>query len=326
MKRVLKIIVAILAILVVFIALGVMVVKFMLPRVGSAPDLHVEMTADRIARGDYLSNHVMVCIDCHSLRDWALFSGPPIAGTEGGGGEFFGRELGFPGEIYSPNITPYGVSDWSDGELFHAITTGVTPDNKALFNLMPYLDYGRLDQEDIMDVIAFIRSLSTLENTIPGRVLDFPVSLIINTIPKKARLTDRPAVHDRLAYGEYMFTAAACKDCHTAYFKGKIIGEYLAGGFAFNMPDGSILRSTNITPHPSTGIGLWNEAFFVNRFKAYTDTTYVPERINPGEFQSIMPWIMYGGMTEEDLGAIFTYLQSVPPVDNMVERFTFARR
>jgi hypothetical protein len=323
MKKFLRIVLVLFAILVVAIIVIVVFVKSFLPNVGSAPDIHVELTVDRLERGDYLANHVMVCIDCHSLRDWDLFSGPPIVGTEGGGGELFNREFGFPGEFYSPNITPYGLGDWTDGEIFRAITTGVTKDNRALFPLMPYLEYGKLDESDIMDVIAFIRNLPSLENVWPERELDFPVSLIVNTMPKKAELTNRPNPMDRLAYGEYMVRAAACKDCHTAAVQGKIVGEYMAGGFEFNFPDGTVLRSTNITPH-ITGIGLWNKDFFVNRFRSYTDTTYVPERVVPGEFQSVMPWIMYGGMSEDDLTAIFTYLQSIPAVENMVERFTFA--
>jgi hypothetical protein len=40
------------------------------------------------------------------------------------------------------------------------------------------------------------------------------------------------------------------------------------------------------------------------------------------EFQTVMPWTMYGGMTEEDLGAMFEYLKSIPPDENVVERFT----
>ncbi len=39
-----------------------------------------------IEHGKYLANHVMVCIDCHSARDWTKFSGPVVAGTDGKGG------------------------------------------------------------------------------------------------------------------------------------------------------------------------------------------------------------------------------------------------
>jgi hypothetical protein len=41
-----------------------------------------------------------------------------------------------------------------------------------------------------------------------------------------------------------------------------------------------------------------------------------------GEFNSVMPWTLYAGMTEEDLGAIYEYLRSVAPVKNMVQRWT----
>jgi hypothetical protein len=35
-----------------------------------------------------------------------------------------------------------------------------------------------------------------------------------------------------------------------------------------------------------------------------------------------MPWSQYAGMTDQDLGAVFTYLQSLKPVSHRVERFT----
>jgi hypothetical protein len=38
-----------------------------------------------------------------------------------------------------------------------------------------------------------------------------------------------------------------------------------------------------------------------------------------------MPWTMYGGMTEEDLGAIYEYLHSLKPVKNSVIKFTPAK-
>ncbi|HIE92716.1 MAG TPA: hypothetical protein EYQ83_07565 [Acidobacteria bacterium] len=46
-------------------------------------------TPARRARGAYLVEHVTVCLDCHSQRDWDLYSAPIIAGTEGQGGETF---------------------------------------------------------------------------------------------------------------------------------------------------------------------------------------------------------------------------------------------
>jgi hypothetical protein len=59
----------------------------------------------------------------------------------------------------------------------------------------------------------------------------------------------------------------------------------------------------------------------VNRFKAYSDSTYVHTVVQPGDFQTFMPWQMYGGMEVEDLEAIYAYLMTLEPVYNPVERF-----
>jgi len=35
-----------------------------------------------------------------------------------------------------------------------------------------------------------------------------------------------------------------------------------------------------------------------------------------------MPWTIYAGLTEEDLGAIYEYLRTIPAVKNQVEKFS----
>jgi hypothetical protein len=47
----------------------------------------------------------------------------------------------------------------------------------------------------------------------------------------------------------------------------------------------------------------------------------VAPTVEPGTFNSMMPWAYYAHMNEEDLKAIFTYLQSIPPVKNQVVKF-----
>src|SRR5690606_14045989 len=123
--------------------------KLALPNIGEAPDLKIDYTAERIERGQYLANSLMLCIDCHSTRDWSLYSGPPKAGTFGMGGDYFGREFGFPGAFYAKNITPSGISNWTDGELYRVITSGVNKKGEAIFPIMPYHHYGRMEKEDI---------------------------------------------------------------------------------------------------------------------------------------------------------------------------------
>lgn len=94
---------------------------------------------------------------------------------------------------------------------------------------------------------------------------------------------------------------------------------------AFQFPDGSIVTSANITPDKETGIGSWTKEAFVQRFKTYADSTYVGEPVAVGEFNSVMPWMMYGQMNEEDLTAIYTYLKTVAPISNSVVKFKAAR-
>ena len=96
----------------------------------------------------------------------------------------------------------------------------------------------------------------------------------------------------------------------------------MAGGFAFPLVSGGVVRSANITPNKETGIGNWTEEAFLARFKIYADTSYKPNSINKGDFNTIMPWMMYSTMKKTDLMAIFAYLMTVTPVYNKVEKFT----
>jgi hypothetical protein len=74
-----------------------------------------------------LSNHVSGCVICHFERDMTRYGGPVKEGTHGAGGEFFGDlEQGFA--VYSKNITPAAIGNWTDGELIRAITAGVDAD------------------------------------------------------------------------------------------------------------------------------------------------------------------------------------------------------
>lgn len=297
-------------------------VKTMLPSVGDPPDLRVEMSQENIARGSYLVHHVMVCMDCHSTRDWSLFAGPPVQGTEGKGGEVFDQTFGFPGKYVANNITPYNLGNWTDGEIFRAITTGVAKDGRALFSIMPYYNFGASDQKDIEAVIAYIRTLKPIENETEKSNSDFPMNFIINTMPKKASFKKIPSKTDVVEYGKYLVTAAGCSDCHTNQVKGKIVGEPFAGGFEFNFPDGSVVHSANITPDKSTGIGNLTKDEFIARFKVYEDSAYKPKSVKPGAFQTLMPWTMYAGMKTEDLSAVYEYLRSLKPVNNLIEGFT----
>jgi hypothetical protein len=96
MNKVLKILLWILIVVVIGIGGLLSYLKFGLPKVADAPDLRIEITPERLERGEYLAWYVSGCIECHSQRDWTTFSGPVIPGTEGAGGHPFTREMGLP--------------------------------------------------------------------------------------------------------------------------------------------------------------------------------------------------------------------------------------
>ena len=321
MKKILKVLLYLLAAIVIIIAVIISYVSYFLPNVGKPENITVERTPARIERGKYLANSVTVCMDCHSHRDWTKFAGPMVAGTEGQGGERFDQRYGFPGVFYSRNITPYKLSDWTDGEIFRTITTGVDRNDDALFPVMPYHYYGQLDREDIYSIIAYIRTLAPIKNDVPKSKADFPFSIIQHLIPQKANLQKRPPESDTIAYGKYMITASACRECHTKDKKGQIIEELaFGGGREFVLPSG-IVRSANLTQDVN-GLKAWTAEMFIKRFKAYQDTSFHSPTMGEKEFNSIMPWMMYSKMKEPDLYAIFKYLQTVKPIANTVIKFT----
>jgi mono/diheme cytochrome c family protein len=319
MKKIFKIL-GVIVMLVILGILGVMAyVKFALPNTDPVRDLKVEATPERIQRGEYLANHVTVCIDCHSNRDWNVYSAPPIAGTTGKGGDVFDRRAGFPGVFYAKNITPAGIGKLSDGELFRSITTGMMHDGSAMFPVMPFMHYGTMDEEDIKSIIAYIRTLAPIENTIPQREVDFPFNFIINTLPQKANFSKKPSETDIVKYGGYLVNAASCFDCHTKFDQGKYDeANAFGGGRTFNLPAG-ILSSANITPDEETGIGHWTKQAFIDKFRYYRDSANMHRKVDiMKEMNSVMPWIMYAGMKDEDLGAIYEYLRTIKPVKNNV--------
>jgi mono/diheme cytochrome c family protein len=290
------------------------------PMVPPAETLRIEATPERIARGRYLFDHVAGCVDCHSTRDWSKYGGPVMPGTIGKGGDLYGTNIGLPGDFYARNITPAGVGAWTDGELVRAITAGVDKNGESLFPIMPYPKYGQMAREDVEAIVAYMRTLPAIENTVPAHTFTFPMQFIVRTMPAPAPFAPRPDPRDRVRYGGYL--AAGCSDCHTPAVQGTpVAGMDFAGGMEFPLPGGGYVRTANITPDAVTGIGSWTEEQFVTKFKTMAEA---PDQVltTPEERRknTIMPWKILGGMTREDLGAIYAYLRSLPPVVNRVEK------
>jgi mono/diheme cytochrome c family protein len=270
-----------------------------------------------VERGRYLAWHVMGCIDCHSQRDFSKFSGPVIRGTEGMGGERFGPEVGLPGNVYGRNITPAAIGDWSDDELARAITRGISKNGDTLFPIMPYLAYSRMSKQDLTDIIKYIRTLKPIENKVPARQLFVPIAMAIPPQLPEPDMSknQKPDPSDKVKYGEYLFMQASCSDCHTPMERGTPDFTRFAGGgnsfkherFSVNIP--------NITPDTS-GIGLWTEKMFLQKFKANSSDEFVNR--DPGKFNTYMPWSLFGKMKDEDLRSIYAYLRTLKPVSGRV--------
>jgi mono/diheme cytochrome c family protein len=114
---------------------------------------------------------------------------------------------------------------------------------------------------------------------------------------------------------QYLFTMASCSDCHTPVNKGvQDVAKLAAGGNVFKVEQFSV-TTANITPDTS-GIGMWTEKMFLQKFKANSAEEYVNR--DPGKFNTIMPWSFYGRMKEEDLKAIYAYLKTINPVKGRV--------
>jgi hypothetical protein len=328
MGKVLKIVGRIvgLAILLVFGGVGWLAVRS--PALRPASTETFERTPERLARGQYIVEHVSDCAGCHSDHDYDRFGIPVKAKTRFQGGFPFDKTYGVPGVVCAQNLTPdkeTGKGSWTDGEILRAFREGVSRDGHAVFPMMPYAYYRSMSDEDAKSVVVFLRSVPAIHNVIAPTSIAFPVNLFIKFEPKPV---DQPIVtpddgKDHLGYGQYLVTIAGCRECHTAHDdKGKRIpgGDY-AGGWEMKGPWGRVVTA-NITPDPETSyVGRATKEEFIARFKSFAalDGDKAP-RVAPGN-NTVMSWAAYGGMTEKDLGAIYDFLKTVRPVKHVVDSF-----
>lgn len=320
--KALKVILILLGIVILLVFAAGAYIKIALPNTGKPEVITIVAAPERVENGRYLANYVTGCMDCHSSRDWSRFAGPIKAAGFGAGGEVFNQDMGFPGTFYAPNITPYALKEWTDGELLHAITTGVSKDGRALFPLMATHRFGLMDREDIYDIIAYIRTLPPVAKDVPKSEADFPVNFFMNTMPKPADFQEKPNPEDSKRYGAYLVNAAGCVDCHSEHSNGRLVeGTEFGGGMAFHMPTG-IVKAPNITFDQATGIGKWNKSAFIARFKLYAAANNHSLKVAEDGMNTTMPWTIYGGMKERDLGAIYDFLAGVKPIQKQVIKFT----
>lgn len=276
-----------------------------------------ERTDARLERGRYLVENVAACFHCHSEHDLNDPTGPVKAGMKGAGWEMPIPELG---SVIAPNITPdpeTGIGAWTDDEIARAIQEGVNKQGKALFPMMPYMNFRNLDDEDLASVIVYLRSIPAVKQARGRSKLIAPLNILVNTMPKPfASHEPRTAAVRTSAEqrGEYLVrTVAGCQDCHTpADDRGQPLpGMDFGGGMTFHDAANLSrqLHSMNITQDPS-GIAHYDEALFRDVIRT---GKVVSRALNP-----IMPIENYKGMNDADLNDIFAYLKSLPHVKHRV--------
>jgi mono/diheme cytochrome c family protein len=282
------------------------------PKTRALTAVKFESNPQRLARGKYLFLGVAGCAGCHSPHDLSQHGAPVIAGKEGSG-EVMPVD-GLPGRIVAPNLTPdpeTGTGKWSDDQIARAVREGIGHDGRTLFPMMPYAHFRSMSDEDIASIIVYIRSLAPVQNQLPATEIVFPVKYLIRGVPQPVTSpVSGPDPNDQLKRGEYLVNLGDCSGCHTPAEHGQVLegmefaGGQVLSGLGFNG------ASANITPDPS-GISYYDEALFIQVMR----TGYVKAR----PLGSLMPFVEYRNMNDQDLKDVFAYLRTLKPVKHHVD-------
>jgi len=241
-----------------------------------------------IQRGQHLASAVAACVDCH---------GPNLAG------KIFVDDPAL-GRIVSPNLTRGrgGLgSTFADADFVRAIRHGLDPGGRQLL-VMPSDDYNHFSDADLGAIIGYVRSLPAIETALPSTELP-PIGRLLFAI---GQLSLQPAAGlDHFAlrpaapaagvtpeYGRYLADTAGCPSCH---------GPGFSGGKIPQAPPNAV-PAANITV---AGLGTWSEAEFVRAMRTGM-------RPDGRLLNTSMPWPYYAQMTDDELRAIWRFLQAVP--------------
>ncbi|TAF65441.1 MAG: cytochrome c [Cytophagales bacterium] len=276
-------------------------------------EFKAEITPERIERGRKMVT--MLCAGCHldsksyTLSGKQMKDAPPDFGV-----------------VHSANITQHpelGIGKWTDAEIAYLLRTGIKPDGQYLPPYMPKLLH--TSDEDLKSIIAFLRSengmVKATDRKAPKTEASFLVKFLCFIDPSwqpfeyPTKEIKTPDKKDKLVYGEYLVNNYDCFTCHSADFTKLNVAEprkskgYLGGGNSMLNMEGKKMITKNITSDKETGIGNWTEAEFMTAMK----TGKLP---SGKSFQ--YPMVPYTLMDDEELKALYAYLQSTPPITNKI--------
>ena len=257
-------------------------------------------------RGEYVFRATGGC-SCHTN---AAAGGALMAG---------GRPIATPfGAVYSTNITPdveTGIGAWSDRDFTVAMTEGVGPDGTHFFPAFPYTSFTRMTEEDLLDLKAYLFTLSPVSNATPPP--DIPlhrgwragVAAWNFLYFSPGTFAPEPDSSEAWNRGNYLATALGhCAECHTPRdFLGGMRRDLAYAGTSAG-PEGE--AAPNITPNDYTGGGGWNSVDMV----WFLQTGLKPDGDSASGTMMELIENGYQYMTEEDLAALALYLQSLAPI------------
>lgn len=305
MKTTLKVLGALLALVILFVAGFLAYVNFKSPKSYTVPvsNLTVEVTPERVANGQRMAS--MLCIQCHA-NDQNQLTGKLMKDVPA---EF--------GQVYSKNITAhpdFGIGKWTDGEIYTMLRTGIKPDGTTgLF--MP--KFPLMADEDVKDIIAWLRSedysLAPVADEAPATQASllgkFLRDFVFKPTPMPSAPIARPDTNNLVALGEYVVNKQiACFACHSKDFKTMNELEptksegYCGGGNPMLNMQGEVVYSTNIT-FDETGIANYTEDEFVQAVK------YGKKK--NGEMVRY-PMVPHTQLTDTEVKGIYAYLKTIP--------------
>jgi mono/diheme cytochrome c family protein len=216
------------------------------------------------------------------------------------------------GTIDSANLTSgaggVGQKFTSDEDYVRAIRHGIDAQGKPIF--MPAVfSTSYLSDEDLGAIIAYIKSVRPVDHKTNGKHFK-PLAYVLLAAGQFGKLpveavshavhVTAPAADVSVAYGEYLVNTNDCRSCH---------GPKLNGG---PFPDPTIKKiSPNLTPGGE--LASWSETDFITTLR--TGKTPSGHELDP----NFMPWKEFGNFTDNELKAIFMYLQSLPKEQQYTE-------
>lgn len=301
MKKILKWIGIVLGSLLGLILLAAAVLYFIgnsrLTRTYDFPPSNITIPTDEASIEYGRHRAETLCQGCH---------GPDLSGIE----NWF--SAGPLGTVDSANLTSgeggFGREAASDEDYVRAIRHGIDPEGKPIF--MPaVVSTAHLSDEDLGAIIAYVKSVPPVDHITNGHNFTplAKILLVMGVLPQLPVETVSHEVHVSAPergvtaeYGEYMVNTNDCRICH---------GPQLNGG---PFPDPTVKF---ISPNLTAGgeVFLWSEAQFINTIR--TGATPSGHELNPER----MPWKDYRFMTDDELKAIYLYLQSLPKLPQYTE-------